>query len=122
MDADADVAGFEVAVAEDSHRVEFLLLGVGDLGFARVGAGVDGRADAFSAALGLDFPGLVHERIFVADREHADLLGGEPDGEVAGVVLDEETDETLVRAELRAVGAAGDDRPPRWPRSGHLPL
>ena len=49
--------------------------------------------------------GVVDERLFVADGQHAHLLGREPEREVAGVMFDEEADETLVRAERRAVDA-----------------
>ena len=49
VDADADVAGFEVAVAEDEHGVDFHRLGAGDLGFDRVGAGVEFGAYAVGA-------------------------------------------------------------------------
>ena len=51
--------------------------------------------------------GVFKQRSFVADREDADLLGGEPEREVAGVMFDEEADEPLVRAERRAVNAEG---------------
>ncbi len=68
-------------------------------------AGVEFAADFFGAEFGLDGAGVFDERGFVADGEDADLLGREPEREVAGVVLDEEADETLVRAERGAVDA-----------------
>ena len=49
--------------------------------------------------------GAFHERRVVAEGEDADLLGREPEGEVAGVVLDEEADEALVRAQRGAMDA-----------------
>ena len=39
----------------------------------------------------------------IANGNDTDLLGGEPEGEVAGVVFDEEADEALVRAERGAM-------------------
>ena len=105
MDADADGVGFHVAAADDEHGVDFHLLGVGDLRFDVVAAGVEFGADSVGAEFGLDGAGVFEERRFVADREDADLLGREPEREVAGVMLDEEADETLVRAERRAVDA-----------------
>ena len=48
---------------------------------------------------------VVDKRFVVADGQDAHLLGREPEREVAGVMLDEEADETLVRAERRAVDA-----------------
>ena len=46
----------------------------------------------------LDGARVFEERCFVADWQDADLFRGEPEREVAGVVLDQEADETLVRA------------------------
>ena len=42
--------------------------------------------------------GVFEERRFIADGQDADLFRGEPEREVAGVMLDQEADETLVRA------------------------
>jgi hypothetical protein len=42
---------------------------------------------------------------FAAGRHQTHLLGREPEREVAGVMLDQETDELLVRAGRRAVDA-----------------
>jgi hypothetical protein len=44
--AHADGAGFQVPVSDHQHRVDFHLLGVGDLGFDMVAAGVQLAADA----------------------------------------------------------------------------
>ena len=54
MDADADGVGFQVAVADDEHGVDFHLLGVRDLCFDVVGAGVEFAADLVCAKLGLN--------------------------------------------------------------------
>lgn len=82
VDADADVAGFEVAEAEDEHGVDLLLLGVLDLAFHIVGGDVEFGADAVLAQFGVDAFGVVDEFVFGADGEDADLLGGEPEGEI----------------------------------------
>ena len=105
VDADADGVGFHVAVADDEHGVDFHLLGVRDLGFHVIAAGVELGADLMGAEFGLNCAGVFEQRRFVADREDADLFGREPEREVAGVMLDEEADETFVRAERRAVNA-----------------
>jgi hypothetical protein len=54
---------------------------------------------------------LVHEALRVVDLrlghgQDADLVGREPEGEVASVVLNEEADEALVRAQRREIGRA----------------
>ena len=98
VDADADGIGFQVAVSDHEHGVDFHLLGGGDLGFDVVAARVEFGADFVGAQFGLDGAGVFEERCFVADGQDADLFRREPEREVAGVMLDEETDETLVRA------------------------
>ena len=62
-------------------------------------------ADFVGAQFGLNGAGVFEERRFIADRQDADLFRREPEREVAGVMLDEEADETLVRAERRAMDA-----------------
>ena len=49
--------------------------------------------------------GVVHQRLVLADGQHAHLLGREPEREIAGVMLDEKADEPLVRAQRRAMNA-----------------
>ena len=85
-------------MTEHEHGVDFHLLGAGDLGLDVIVAGVELGPDFVSAEFGLDGARVFEQRGFVADREDADLLGREPEREVAGVMLDQETDETLVRA------------------------
>ena len=101
--AEADGVGFQIAVADHEHGVHFHLLGTRDFRFDVVVAGVEFAADFFGAEFGLDGSGVFHERFLVANGEDADLLGREPEGEVAGVVLDEEADESLVCAERGAL-------------------
>ena len=62
VDADGDVAGFEVAFAEDEHGVDFPLLGVGDLGFDRVAASesIVARTPC-GAEFGVDAAGVVDD-------------------------------------------------------------
>jgi len=52
VDADADRVGFHIPRADDEHGVDFHLLGVGDLGFDVVGAGVEFAADLVGAQFG----------------------------------------------------------------------
>ncbi len=85
-------------MADHEHGVDFHLLGAGNLGFDVIAAGVELRPDFVRAKFVLDRARVFDQRRFVADRQDADLLGREPEREVAGVMLDQETDETLVRA------------------------
>jgi len=74
------------------------LLGAGDFCFDVIVARIKLSADFVGAEFGLNGAGVFEERCFLADRQNADLLRGKPEREVAGVVFDEETDETLVSA------------------------
>ncbi len=49
VDADGDVAGVEVALADDQHGVGFHLFGTGDLGFDGIAARVDVGTDSGDA-------------------------------------------------------------------------
>src|SRR5438105_1255290 len=53
----------------------------------------------------LNRAGIFEQRRFIADRKDPDLFGCEPEREVAGVMFDQEADETLVRAEWGAMNA-----------------
>ena len=98
VDTDADSVSFHVAVTDDEHRVDFHLLGTGDLGFDVVAARVELGADFVGAQLVLNGARVFEERRFIADWEDADLFWREPEREVARVMLDQETDETFVCA------------------------
>src|SRR5687768_18613166 len=65
VDADAYVSGFEVAAAEDEHRVHFLLLGTLDLSVDLVGAGIEFATHALGAQFGLNRFRVVHQRFFI---------------------------------------------------------
>ena len=69
VDPDAHGSGFEVAMAEDEHRVRLHLFGAGDLGFDRVVAGVERGADAVGAQFGLNALRVVHQVHLVPDRQ-----------------------------------------------------
>ena len=62
-------------------------------------------ADLVGAQFVQNRRGVIEQRRFVADREDAHLFRREPEREIAGVMLDQEADETLVRAERRAMNA-----------------
>ena len=98
MHAHADGICFQVAISDHEHGVDLHLLGGGDLGFDVIAARVELGADFVGAQFGLNGAGVFEERCFIADRQDADLFRREPEREVAGVMLDQETDETLVRA------------------------
>ena len=105
VEADAHGAGLQVAPADDEHGVDARLLGVGDFGFDGFVAEVGDYADHVGAEFGHDGLGVVQERFFLAQADYAHLLGREPEGEIAGVMLNEEADEALVRAERCPVDA-----------------
>jgi hypothetical protein len=94
---------FEIAMTDDQHGVHLHLLSVLHLAVNLVARGINRRAHSILAELALDRPGVIDERYFIADRQDADLLGAEPEREVSCIVLDEEANESLVRAERRAV-------------------
>src|SRR6266404_48779 len=105
VEADADGVGLHVARAEDEHGVDFGFFGALDFAVDLVGAVIAFGADHVGAELGDDAFRITHKRLIVADREDADLFGREPEREVAGVMLDQEADETFVRAERRTMNA-----------------
>ena len=130
MDADADRAGFEVATPDHEHGVDFHLLGSGDFGFDVIVARVELGTDFVGTQFGLDGAGVFEERCFVADGQDTDLFRREPEREVAGIMLDQETDESLVRAQRRAMNAerrrfrvlAGFVNKPKPGRDGEVDL
>ena len=62
-------------------------------------------APVVRAEFGHDGLGVVDQRFVVVQRDDAHLIRREPEREVTGVMLDEEADEPLMRAERRAVDA-----------------
>ena len=103
--AHADCAGGFFLVAEDED-VRHLLVGeVADLGVHLFVARVGFDAEAGGFELGFDF-GCVGG-VLLADGHQADLHGREPEREGAGVVLDEDAEKSLDRAEERAVDHDG---------------
>jgi hypothetical protein len=95
----AHVACVHVAAADDEHGMDARFFSFGDLGFDRVRAEVALDAHLFGAELLDDFLRVSHQALLVVQRQHAHLFGREPEREVAVVVLNEEADEALVRAE-----------------------
>ena len=105
VETDTDGVGGHVARADHQHRVHLRLLGLLDFAVDFVGAVIALGADHARAEFLDDGLGVIDQRLLVADREDADLFGREPEREVAGVMLDQETDETLVCTERRAMDA-----------------
>lgn len=104
VEADTDGTGVHVAAADDEHGVDAQLLRVLNLPFDRAVAEVGAHADLLAAEFGGDALRVGDKRggggiVFRADGDDAHLVGREPEGEVAGVMLDEETDDAFVRAE-----------------------
>jgi hypothetical protein len=100
-----DVPSLHVTRADDEHRVHLRLFGALDFAVDFVGAVIAFGADHVRPQLSRDFLRVIHQRRFLADGEDAHLFGREPEREIAGVMLDEKTDEPLVRAERRAMDA-----------------
>ncbi len=89
----ADLLGFGFLGADNEHGGDFFELGVADLGPDFFGAGVERGAEAGGLEFLEDVGGVVGD--LIGDGQHADLLGGEPEGEGAGEVLDEDAHETF---------------------------
>ena len=82
MNADTDGVRFHIAVADDEHGVDFHLLGVRDLGFDVVGAGIEFGADLMRAQFRVDSAGVIEQRSFIADGKDADLFGESQSGKL----------------------------------------
>ena len=108
MDANTDRVGFQVALSDDEHGVDFHLFGALDFAVDLIGGFVDLGADLVCAQLLQDRHRILDHFGVVADGDDADLLGREPKREIAGVMLNQESDEPLVRAERRAMDADRD--------------
>src|SRR3954468_18270052 len=94
MNANADCLGLHVPITDDEHGVDFHFFGVGDFRFDMIGARVEFSADLMGPELVEDGAGIIEKRRFVADGKNTDLLRVEPEREIAGVMFDQETDET----------------------------
>src|SRR5207245_1852144 len=98
-----------LALPHDGHVWHLLHLGIPDPVVAGLAALVQVGADTGRPQLRLH-PAR-RPQLVVADREHAHLLGREPQRERAREVLDEEAAEPLQRAVDRAVDHHGPVRP-----------
>ena len=105
MQSNAHRTGGKVALPDDEHGVDFRLFRTKHLAVDLVGGRIDRDADAVCAEFFLDPLSLGDQRFVISDGEDADLLWGEPQGEVSCVVFDEEPDEPFVRSERGAVDA-----------------
>jgi hypothetical protein len=96
-DADAYAVGGGFLVAEDEDEGDFLEAEVADLGLHLAVGSVEFYAEASGFEALLDGLG-VGEMFFVGDGNEAYLDGREPEGEGAGVVLDEDAEEAFYAA------------------------
>ena len=101
MRADGDRARLLLSVAEHQHVGELGRLGVVDLLAHRLGALVHLHAYARLAQLRLDLGRI--RQVAVRDWQDRHLHRRQPDREPARVVLDQDADEPLHRAEQRSV-------------------
>ncbi|MFM1944954.1 MAG: hypothetical protein RI897_3936 [Verrucomicrobiota bacterium] len=107
MEAEGDVAGVFFTSADDEHGMHLGLFGALDFAVNFVGTEVAFHADPGGAEFLDDGVGVIDEGFFITDGEDADLFRGEPEGEVAGVMFDEEADEAFVGSEGCPVDAEG---------------
>ena len=99
--AERDGMAIDFLIAEDEHIRNFLALRVADLRVHAVRTSVDMHPQPGIAQLGGDFiSGL---DMAIGDRDDFGLDRGEPGGERAGVVLDQDAEEAFERAEERAM-------------------
>ena len=99
--ANADGLRFSFFRAEDQRVGNLFEFGTADLGTEFVAVLVERRAEPGGAELSEEVLAVVGH--FVADRHKSDLLGREPDREIAREVLDEHAAETFHRTKGRAV-------------------
>src|SRR5437016_6209593 len=85
--------------------MDFHLFGALNFAVDLVGAFVDFGADLMSAQFFQDRSCVIQQLWIVADGEDAHLLRREPEREISGVMLDQESDKTFVRAERGAMDA-----------------
>ena len=90
-----------LAVPDHEHQRDFLQLRVADAGVELFVAIVEVRAKLRGAKFAGHAPRVV--QVFLAHRQHHRLNGRQPKRERAGVMLDEDAEKTLDRAEQRAV-------------------
>src|SRR5512142_1353029 len=105
VDAERDRALLDLLVADDQDERDLLDLGLADLLADLLAAEVDGGAQAGRFH-------LLRERLRVrlvalGDRQDDGLDGGQPEGEAPVVVLDEDAEEALERAEQGPVDHVG---------------
>src|SRR5579885_28716 len=103
--AHGDLALFHLAVAADEHERNLLQLRVAYLRADLVAARVDLDAQARLAQVSRDLFGVIVHA--VGDRQHRDLHRREPHRKRARLLLDEDAEEALNRAEQRAVNHHG---------------
>src|SRR5262249_41962401 len=99
--ADRDLAALLLAVTDYQHERNLLQLGFANLEIDLFAALIDGRADS-----GGHETITHHMAVFelaIGDRQNSRLHRSEPHGEGAGVVLDQDAEEALDRAEQRAM-------------------
>src|SRR5689334_8316084 len=93
MFANGDRARLGLAIPDDEHVGHLLELGVADLAPHRLGASVDLRAHGRRRQLADNALGRLV--VAVGDREYERLDRRQPDGQLAGVVLEQDADEAL---------------------------
>ena len=78
VQTDGNRAGFHVATADHQHRVDFGLLGVGDLGFHGIAAEIARGADLVGTQFIHDLLRVIEQRLILANCDAMHLLGREP--------------------------------------------
>src|SRR5205823_1823787 len=101
MDAHRDSAGILLFLADDEHRVHF-----GDFRIANFATDlIAGTIQLGADALRLEFVGdtLRIVNLGIANRQHPDLFGREPERKISGKMLDQDSDEAFETPKRRAM-------------------
>jgi hypothetical protein len=103
-----DIAGVQVATADDEPGVDAQLFRVLNLRLDGIAAEVGAHANHLPAQFVGDVLRVSHQRggrgiVFRADGEDADLFGREPEREVAGVMLNQKAGESFVARQMALV-------------------
>ena len=85
--------------------MHFHLLRALNLSVDLVRGGVELGAHPNTAELIKNSAGELDERFFIADRQDSHLFRSQPERKVAGIMFNQKTDESLVRAQRRAMNA-----------------
>ena len=97
MNADAHGICGQIPLPGHQHGMHFRLLGPLDFSIDLIIGIVALGANHIGAKLLHDAFSIVHQRFVFADSQHPHLFGRKPERKIPGVMLDEKTDESLIK-------------------------